>query len=172
MKNLKLFLFVLFIGNTNSTWIEILTFTKTSSSPLNSKILQQLMYWQHSSMFKGQHAILNVLKELHPEVEDIEDYFTFTSLRNWGMLQSGVICHEMIYVHSKLMIIDDKIVFCSSANVNDRSMEGDRDSEIGVRIQGDETVDITMGGLKYKGTKIAHDLRVKTFSKFSGRSSK
>eukprot|EP01080_Neovahlkampfia_damariscottae_P002671 gene2671-3867_t len=140
-----------------------------SSSPLNSKILQQLMYWQHSSMFRGKTAMLNVLKEDYPHIDDIEDYVTITSLRNWGMFQSGVICNEMIYVHSKLMIVDDKIVFCSSANINDRSMEGDRDSEIGVRIEGDETVNISMGGKKFKGTKIAHDLRVKTFSKFTGK---
>jgi len=35
---------------------------------------------------------------------------------------------EIIYVHSKLMIVDDKKVICGSANINDRSLLGNRDS--------------------------------------------
>lgn len=34
----------------------------------------------------------------------------------------------MLYIHSKLMIVDDKIGICGSANINDRSQEGYRDS--------------------------------------------
>lgn len=33
------------------------------------------------------------------------------------------------------MIVDDRIVICGSANINDRSMLGKRDSEIAVIIQ-------------------------------------
>ena len=29
---------------------------------------------------------------------------------------------EQIYVHAKLMIVDDRIVICGSANINDRSL--------------------------------------------------
>lgn len=36
----------------------------------------------------------------------------------------------MIYVHSKGMIIDDEFVILGSANINQRSMEGTRDTEI------------------------------------------
>ncbi len=39
---------------------------------------------------------------------------------------------EMVYVHSKLMIIDDVAAIIGSANINDRSMQGSRDSEIAV----------------------------------------
>jgi hypothetical protein len=42
---------------------------------------------------------------------------------------------ELIYVHSKLLIADDKLVICGSANINDRSMLGKRDSEIAVVIE-------------------------------------
>lgn len=42
---------------------------------------------------------------------------------------------ELIYVHSKLLIADDAIVICGSANINDRSLVGKRDSEIAVYIQ-------------------------------------
>ena len=39
---------------------------------------------------------------------------------------------EIIYVHSKIMIVDDNITIIGSANINDRSMLGARDSEIAV----------------------------------------
>ncbi|ESQ32074.1 hypothetical protein EUTSA_v10003659mg [Eutrema salsugineum] len=36
----------------------------------------------------------------------------------------------MIYVHSKMMIVDDEYIIIGSANINQRSMDGGRDSEI------------------------------------------
>jgi phospholipase D1/2 len=42
---------------------------------------------------------------------------------------------ELIYVHSKLLIADDRLVICGSANINDRSMLGKRDSEIAVIVE-------------------------------------
>jgi phospholipase D1/2 len=39
-----------------------------------------------------------------------------------------------IYVHCKLMVVDDRYVILGSANINERSMAGDRDSEICVAL--------------------------------------
>jgi phospholipase D1/2 len=36
----------------------------------------------------------------------------------------------MIYVHAKGMIVDDEFVIVGSANINQRSMDGSRDTEI------------------------------------------
>lgn len=36
----------------------------------------------------------------------------------------------MIYVHAKGMIVDDGYVIIGSANINQRSMDGSRDTEI------------------------------------------
>lgn len=36
----------------------------------------------------------------------------------------------MIYVHAKGMIVDDEYVIVGSANINQRSMAGSRDTEI------------------------------------------
>jgi len=44
------------------------------------------------------------------------------TLLTWSFLQ--------IYVHSKLMIVDDRITLIGSANINDRSLLGSRDSEV------------------------------------------
>ena len=35
-----------------------------------------------------------------------------------------------VYVHSKLMVVDDDYLVCGSANINQRSMAGERDTEI------------------------------------------
>jgi len=36
----------------------------------------------------------------------------------------------MIYVHAKGMVVDDEYIICGSANINQRSMDGSRDTEI------------------------------------------
>eukprot|EP00775_Hariotina_reticulata_P006308 gene6308-6543_t len=38
----------------------------------------------------------------------------------------------MIYVHSKLMIVDDAYIIVGSANINQRSLDGSRDTEIAI----------------------------------------
>lgn len=53
---------------------------------------------------------------------------------------------ELIYVHSKLMITDDKTVIIGSANINDRSMLGKRDSEVAVIISDEAFEDGKMNG--------------------------
>eukprot|EP01125_Pyxidicula_operculata_P002185 TRINITY_DN12102_c0_g1_i1.p1 TRINITY_DN12102_c0_g1~~TRINITY_DN12102_c0_g1_i1.p1 ORF type:complete len:748 (-),score=181.20 TRINITY_DN12102_c0_g1_i1:105-2348(-) len=37
-----------------------------------------------------------------------------------------------VYVHSKMMIVDDKYIIVGSANINERSMGGNRDTEIAI----------------------------------------
>lgn len=66
-------------------------------------------------------------------IEDPSEYITFHGLRTHSML-NGTMITELIYVHSKLMIVDDNTVICGSANINDRSMVATRDSEIAVII--------------------------------------
>ena len=39
---------------------------------------------------------------------------------------------QMVYVHSKMMIVDDEFILIGSANINDRSLRGNRDTEIAV----------------------------------------
>lgn len=47
----------------------------------------------------------------------------------------GALVTELIYIHSKLLIVDDNLVIAGSANINDRSMLGDRDSEVALVIE-------------------------------------
>ena len=60
---------------------------------------------------------------------DPNKYVSVCSLRQYGDLL-GTPVTELVYIHSKLMIVDDRLVICGSANINDRSMLGSRDSEV------------------------------------------
>ncbi|RVW51890.1 Phospholipase D alpha 4 [Vitis vinifera] len=48
----------------------------------------------------------------------------------------------MVYVHSKLMIVDDTYILIGSANVNQRSMDGQRDTEIAVGCYQSKNVEV------------------------------
>ncbi|ODO00720.1 phospholipase D [Cryptococcus wingfieldii CBS 7118] len=66
---------------------------------------------------------------------------------------------ELLYIHSKLMIVDDRRVICGSANINDRSMKGDHDSEIAIVIEDSTMVESLMDGKKYMASAYATTLR-------------
>ena len=66
---------------------------------------------------------------------DPNQYFSFASLRKAQHQKNNKnnktrIDTEIIYVHSKLMIVDDIKTIIGSANLNDRSQKGTGDSEV------------------------------------------
>ena len=65
----------------------------------------------------------------------------------------------MVYIHSKLMIVDDRKVIMGSANINDRSQVGYKDSEICMICEDVNRVDSFMGGKPYKAGPFALGLR-------------
>jgi phospholipase D1/2 len=77
---------------------------------------------------------------------DWRDFLSFYFLANWedrsGTLTSSgtriqrVVANRryMIYVHTKMMIVDDRYVILGSANLNERSLNGARDSEIAIGL--------------------------------------
>lgn len=75
---------------------------------------------------------------------------------------------EELYVHSKLLIADDQVVICGSANMNDRSQLGDHDSEIAIIVRDNDTVDSYMDGRQWRASKFAASLRRQIFRKHLG----
>ncbi|KAF9373787.1 hypothetical protein CPB97_000315 [Podila verticillata] len=75
---------------------------------------------------------------------------------------------EQLYIHSKLMIVDDKIIIIGSANINDRSQLGYRDSEIAIIIEDSEKIQSKMNGEPYEAGKLAHSLRASLFKEHLG----
>ncbi|KAF8937698.1 hypothetical protein BGZ58_002293 [Dissophora ornata] len=75
---------------------------------------------------------------------------------------------EQLYIHSKLMIVDDRIIICGSANINDRSQLGFRDSEIAIIIEDTDMISTRMNGMPYQAGKLAHSLRSDLFKEHLG----
>ncbi|KAL1302420.1 hypothetical protein AAFC00_002814 [Neodothiora populina] len=75
---------------------------------------------------------------------------------------------EELYVHSKILIADDRIVLCGSANLNDRSQLGDHDSEILIRVEDPREIDSSMAGNPWRATQFAASLRRQLFRKHLG----
>lgn len=82
--------------------------------------------------------------------------------------EMGAFVSEELYIHTKLLIADDRRVICGSANLNDRSQLGTHDSEIAVIIEDGPTVSSTMDGKPYQASKFAASLRREIFRKHLG----
>lgn len=80
------------------------------------------------------------------------------SLRNWAKLRGEVLTTEQVrivvskrnsmnltasqvYIHGKVCIVDDRLAIIGSANINERSQRGDRDSEIAAVIRDTDMLD-------------------------------
>jgi len=93
-------------------------------------IIRIQMYWQYRTIGRGGESIYETLtnKGIKPE-----EYIQFYSLRQHAKMPNGEPVTEQIYIHSKVLIADDDIMLVGSANINDRSLVGSRDSELAVR---------------------------------------
>ncbi|KAJ7980311.1 Phospholipase [Quillaja saponaria] len=87
------------------------------------------MYWQYQTICRGHYSILHNLYDLlGPKTYD---FISFYGLRASGRLfDGGSVASSQVYVHSEIMIIDDCTTLIGSANINDRSLLGSRDSEV------------------------------------------
>jgi phospholipase D1/2 len=90
---------------------------------------------------------------------------TLLNLRNCQTV-NGQLRTEQIYVHTKLLIVDDRLVIVGSANINDRSLAGMRDSELAVLMTDLSAMDAPLDGKhSVKVRKLAHELRVNLWRK-------
>ncbi|XP_020967380.1 phospholipase D alpha 4-like [Arachis ipaensis] len=117
-----------------------------------SEAVQDILHWTRETMTMMYRLIGEALKENgennnngHPK-----DYLNFFCLANREQKGSGEYIPQhaphpgtlygsaqsnrrfMVYVHSKFMIVDDEYILIGSANVNQRSMDGERDTEIAI----------------------------------------
>jgi phospholipase D1/2 len=69
------------------------------------------------------------------------------------------IVQEELYIHAKVMIADDKIAICGSANINDRSQIGIHDSELAVCVEDTKVLNSKMDGQAYEAGHFVATLR-------------
>jgi len=101
----------------------------------------------------------------HVPIADISPYLTLLNLRNCQTV-GGSIRTEQIYIHSKLLIVDDRVAIVGSANINDRSLGGGRDSELAVYLNDLSTMEAPIDGKNpIKVRTLAHQMRVDLWKK-------
>lgn len=93
----------------------------------HSAVLRIQMHLQYHTICRGGNSLMERLKH----IDNVGEYVQFYCLRTHDKIEDQPVT-EIVYVHSKLMIVDDEKVLIGSANINDRSLLGSRDSEIAV----------------------------------------
>ena len=124
----------------------------------NRVTIQTILKYKYKGICRSNG--LSLIEQLEKIMGDEwKNYISFYSLRNHGIV-NGIPKTEIIYIHSKLMIIDDTTVLIGSSNINDRSLLGNRDSEIAVIIEEQKEDYYTMNGdNEYQAAKFAVGLR-------------
>lgn len=116
-----------------------------------------IMQCQYRSICRGDKSIFARCKA---KGIDPENYIRFYSLRQWGKIgPRKCLTTEQLYIHAKCMIVDDRSVIIGSANINERSMLGSRDSEVASIVVDTRTIPSFMGGEPYEVGEFPHTLR-------------
>jgi phospholipase D1/2 len=116
-----------------------------------SAAVQAILHWQKLTMESMYKRIAETLQKEGRFTESPKDYLNFYALAKreiapdatsipqsplMKQVSSAALANRtgrhQIYVHSKMLIVDDAVTIIGSANINQRSMDGTRDSEIGV----------------------------------------
>ncbi|KAL6721371.1 Phospholipase D1 [Lecanora helva] len=125
-----------------------------------------IMQCQYRSICRGDASIFSRVRAQGIEPED---YIQFYSLRSWGKIgPSKQLVTEQLYIHAKCMIVDDRIAIIGSANINERSMLGSRDSECAAIVRDTDMQWSTMNGEPYLVGKFAHTLRMRLMREHLG----
>ena len=125
-----------------------------------------IMQYQYRSICRGESSIFGRLKSQNIEPED---YIQFYSLRAWGKIgPKQHLVTEQLYIHAKCMIVDDRIAIIGSANINERSMLGNRDSEVASVVRDTDMIWSTMNGQPYQVGRFPHTLRMRLMREHLG----
>ncbi|KAH6985793.1 hypothetical protein BKA56DRAFT_296603 [Ilyonectria sp. MPI-CAGE-AT-0026] len=124
-----------------------------------------ILMCQFRSICRGEQSIFGRLRAVGIEPED---YISFYSLRQWGIMSTDIIVTEQLYIHAKTIIVDDRVALIGSANINERSMLGNRDSECAAIVRDTDMIMSTMGGKPYQVGRFAHTLRLRLMREHLG----
>ncbi|KAJ7459722.1 phospholipase D [Mycena latifolia] len=131
----------------------------------DASAIRIILECQNRTIARGPNSIFSRLRK---EGIDPDEYISVFSLRNWGKLRGDVLSTEQVYIHGKVCIVDDRLAIIGSANINERSQRGDRDSELAAVIRDTDLIDGTMAGKPFKVGRFAHTLRVRLMREHLG----
>ncbi|KAK9323205.1 hypothetical protein V1517DRAFT_320990 [Lipomyces orientalis] len=125
-----------------------------------------IMQCQFRTISRGPYSIFGRLERagINPE-----DYIHFFALRKWGTVGANrQLVTEQLYIHAKIFVADDRVAIIGSANINERSMRGSRDSEVAAFVRDTDQIESTMGGQPYMVGRFPHTLRVRLMREHLG----
>jgi len=131
-----------------------------------SGAIRAVLHWQYQSINRGPGSLLGKLDQAIG-TGNHQKYISFCGLRQKGELNGKPIT-EILYIHSKMLIVDDRITIIGSANINDRSMTGFRDSEVCLMVEDTEFTQATMDGKPYEVGVYSAALRRRVFAEHLG----
>jgi len=115
-----------------------------------------MLKYTYRSISRGGGSLLELLTKKFPQV-DLSNYIKFFTLRQKAIFD-GQLIQESVYIHAKLLIVDDRVAIIGSANINDRSLLGTRDSESAVFVEGNDWPSV-LGGSARKVSQFCSTLR-------------
>ena len=128
--------------------------------------IRLIMQCQYRSICRGEASIFGRVRAQGIEPED---YIQFYSLRSWGRIGPvKQLVTEQLYIHAKCMVVDDRVAIIGSANINERSMLGSRDSECAAVVRDTDMLWSTMNGEPYLVGRFAHTLRMRLMREHLG----
>ncbi|KAK2625021.1 hypothetical protein QTJ16_005390 [Diplocarpon rosae] len=140
-------------------------FQNTVDEPEGTSV-RLIMQCQFRSICRGETSIFG---RLRAQGIDPEEYVQFYSLRSWGRIgPKKMLVTEQLYIHAKVIIVDDRIALIGSANINERSMLGIRDSECAAVVRDTDMLWSTMDGEPYLVGRFAHTLRMRLMREHLG----
>jgi len=133
-----------------------------------SPVIRACMHWQFQTLSRGKSSLFSMLidRGINPN-----EYVGVFALRTHDITPSTKVpVSEMVYIHSKVMVVDDLWSIIGSANINDRSMVGHRDSEIAVVMHDTaEFIHLKMGDGQYeKVGKLGYETRTRLLQEHVG----
>ena len=140
-------------------------FQNTVDEPEGTSV-RLIMQCQFRSICRGEGSIFGRLRSHGIEPED---FVNFYSLRSWGKIgPKKMLVTEQLYIHAKVIIVDDRIALIGSANINERSMLGVRDSECAAVVRDTDMLWSIMDGEPYLVGRFAHTLRMRLMREHLG----
>lgn len=129
----------------NERFVVYLTIPMFPEGPPESTAVQEILSHQRKSIALISSRITRTIRETGSDTS-LSDWFNVFCLVNRESVEGGediegtTILEKrlretrrfMVYVHSKFAVFDDAIAIIGSANINSRSLDGSRDTEIAI----------------------------------------
>ena len=122
----------------------------------DGQLLRIQIEWHLKTIYQSPKSLI---KQVMAKDPNWQKYIKIYGLRNHALM-NDIPVSEIVYVHSKLIIVDDIYALLGSANINDRSMRGDRDSELAILVEEKVKVKGILNGEEVEKSNKVREFRI------------